>query len=172
MSNPTDTVRLREISVRLTGRGRKLETLRGPEGVARFVRRLVAGDAREHFVAIYLDNRHAPIGYRVTSIGTVSQTLVHPREIFQPAYALGASALLVAHNHPSGNPEPSAEDRAVTRRLAQVGRELAGVELLDHVVVGATEHRSLRELAPELVSPAPHLAVAAEALAAYGSGGR
>ena len=70
--------------------------------------------------------------------------LVHPREVFRPAVRSGAAAVVVAHNHPSGDPEPSAEDLEVTRRLAETGR-LLGIPLLDHVVVGEGAWVSLRE---------------------------
>jgi DNA repair protein RadC len=81
--------------------------------------------------------------YRV-SLGTLTASLVHPREVFQPALVHSAASLIVAHNHPSGDPEPSADDRATTRRLERVGR-LVGIPLLDHVVLGAGSHVSFRE---------------------------
>ncbi len=84
-------------------------------------------------MALYLDGRHRPIADRIVSIGTATASLVHPREVFQPAVALGACGLIVAHNHPSQDPTPSAEDRDVTRRLAEAG-QLLGIPLLDHVV--------------------------------------
>jgi DNA repair protein RadC len=76
--------------------------------------------------------------------------LVHPREVFQAAVSLGACGLIVAHNHPSGDPTPSAEDRDVTRRLAQAGRIL-GVPLLDSIVVAGRGHVSIREESPGLL---------------------
>jgi DNA repair protein RadC len=93
----------------------------------------VRDDAREHFVAVYLDGRHRPIAHQVVSIGTASASLVHPREVFQPAILVGAWAVIVAHNHPSGYPTPSREDRDITQRLSQAGA-LLGVSLLDSVV--------------------------------------
>jgi DNA repair protein RadC len=81
------------------------------------MRQVVTDDAREHFVAIYLDGRHRAIGHQVVSVGTATASLVHPREVFQPAILAGACAVIVGHNHPSGDPSPSPEDRAVTLRL-------------------------------------------------------
>jgi DNA repair protein RadC len=81
------------------------------------------------------------------SHGTLTASLVHPREVFRPALREGAAALVVVHNHPSGDPAPSAEDHQVTERLARAG-ELLGVRLLDHVVVAERGYRSLREEAP------------------------
>ena len=97
-------------------------------------------------MALYLDGRHRPIAHQVVSIGTASASLVHPREVFQPAILVGACAVIVAHNHPSGDPTPSAEDREITRRLAQAGA-LLGVSLLDSVVFTRTgAFVALREL--------------------------
>src|SRR5262245_8789767 len=145
---------IREAVVRYRGRARRTgETMRAPADVARFVRALVGGDAREHFVALLLDGRHRPIAYQVVSVGTATASLVHPREVFQAAVSLGACALIVAHNHPSGDPTPSAEDREVTSRLAQAGRVL-GIQLLDSIVVGDRGgYVSLRETEPERFGP-------------------
>jgi DNA repair protein RadC len=120
-----------------------------PVAAARFVRLLLANDAREHFVAILLDGRHRPIAYQVVSIGTATSSLVHPREVFQTAVGLGAVAIVLAHSHPSGDPTPSSEDREVTARLVRAG-EILGIRILDHVVVAERGSCSLRETCPEL----------------------
>jgi proteasome lid subunit RPN8/RPN11 len=97
------------------------------------------------------DSRHRPIAYQVVSIGTADQSLVHPREVFQPGLLCGSVALLVAHSHPSGDPSPSAQDREVTRRLADAGK-LLGVALLDHVIFTADgAFHSFARSAPELM---------------------
>ena len=101
-------------------------------------------EKREHFHALYLDTRRQLIAAEPISIGTLDASLVHPREVFRPAIAHSASAVLVAHNHPSGDPEPSAEDLALTRRLDQAAR-LLGFSLLDHLVVAKRGVVSLRE---------------------------
>ena len=89
--------------------------------------------------------RHRVLGLHTVSVGCLSSSLVHPREVFKPAILAGSAALLVAHNHPSGDPEPSAEDVALTRRLAAAGT-LLGIELLDHLILGeAGRFVSLRE---------------------------
>ena len=139
---------IREAVVRYRGARRRIgDALRSPEGVARFVRDLVGTDAREHFVVVMLDARHRPIAYQVVSVGTATASLVHPREVFQAAVGAGAVAILVAHNHPSGDPTPSAEDREVTDRLIRAG-QLIGIPLLDHVVVAERGWVSLREAEP------------------------
>ena len=140
---------IREAVVRYRGPARRVgDSMRSPADVARFVRALVGTDAREHFVVVMLDGRHRPVAYQVVSVGTATASLVHPREVFQPAVGVGAVAVLVAHNHPSGDPTPSAEDREVTDRLLRAG-QLIGIPLLDHVVVAEGGYVSLREAEPE-----------------------
>lgn len=104
----------------------------------------LAGKRREHFVACYLDACHGLIHRETVSIGTLTASLVHPREVFSPAITRGAATLVIAHNHPSGNPEPSREDRLTTRRLADAGR-LLGIPLLDHLIVTPARCFSFRE---------------------------
>jgi len=90
---------------------------------------------QEHFAALYLNARRQVIREETVFIGTLSASLVHPREVFAPALEARAAAVVVAHNHPSGDPSPSQEDREATKRLRRAG-ELLGVELLDHLVLG------------------------------------
>ena len=84
-------------------------------------------------MALFLDSRHQPISYSIVSVGTANQSLMHPREVFQPAILAGAAALIVLHNHPSGDPSPSRQDYDVTQRLQDAGK-LLGIPLLDHIV--------------------------------------
>jgi DNA repair protein RadC len=100
---------------------------------------------REVFAVALLTVRHRVLGLHTVSVGCLTSSLVHPREVFKPAILAGSAALLLAHNHPSGDPEPSAEDLALTRRLAAAG-QLLGIEILDHLVLGeAGRFVSLRE---------------------------
>ena len=145
-----NAVCIREAVVRYRGaRRRTLDAIRNPAEVARFIRGVVGRDAREHFVVILLDARHRPIAYQVVSVGTANASLVHPREVFQAAVGLGACALIVAHNHPSGDPTPSSEDRSITGRLAKAG-EIIGIRLLDSVVVTDSDWVSIREDNPNV----------------------
>ncbi len=89
---------------------------------------------KEHFVAFYLDTQGKVIERQIVSIGTLDASLVHPREVFEPAVALHAASIIVAHNHPSGNLEPSPEDTEITKRLVHAGKIL-GIALVDHVIV-------------------------------------
>ena len=120
------------------------EPLRGGRDVQRFLAPHLHGLRAECFHALYLDAKGGLLEWRRISEGTLTASLVHPREVYAPALALRAAALVVAHNHPSGDPEPSAEDRATTRRLQRAGR-LLGVELLDHVVVAGNDYCSFLE---------------------------
>lgn len=99
---------------------------------------------REHFLAFYLDTQGKLIERQIVSIGTLDQSLVHPREVFEPAVSLRAASVIVAHNHPSGNPEPSPQDREVTKRLEQAGKIL-GIRLLDHIILGKNGFLSMKE---------------------------
>jgi len=125
--------------------------LRHAGDVVGLLRTFLADDPRERFAVVYLDGRHRPIAVHDATTGTAGQCPVHPREVFGPAVALSATAIVVAHNHPSGDPTPSAEDRAVTERLRAAG-ELLGIELLDHVVVGDERYFSFAE---EAMRPLP-----------------
>jgi len=89
---------------------------------------------KEHFVAFYFDTQNCLIERQIISIGTLNTSLVHPREVFEPAVALHSASIIVVHNHPSGNLEPSLEDREMTDRLIEAGKIL-GIEVLDHVVI-------------------------------------
>jgi len=118
--------------------------VRGPDDLSGLLLQELGGLDREHVLGIYLDARHVVQAVRTVSVGTLDASLVHPREVFRPAVALQAAALVVAHNHPSGCPQPSGDDLELTRRLARSGR-LLGIELLDHLVVGDGELVSIRE---------------------------
>ncbi|MCB9868606.1 MAG: DNA repair protein RadC [Planctomycetes bacterium] len=118
--------------------------IRSAVDVARVVRETARSVRRESFYALLVDARHRVLGLRVVSVGSLSSAPVHPREVFAAAVREGAAALVLAHNHPSGDATPSAEDREVTARLRESG-ELLGITVLDHVVVGATTYYSFAE---------------------------
>ena len=99
---------------------------------------------REAFVVVVLDVKHRVIGVNIVSIGDLNGTLAHPREVYKPAILLNAGAIIVAHNHPSGDPEPSREDRELTARLGSAGK-LLGIPLLDSIIIAENGYVSLRE---------------------------
>ena len=116
-----------------------------PANVAEFLRPLLESEAVEVFGVLLLNTRHEPLAWHVLSRGTLDATLVHPREVIKAACLGNAAAVILGHNHPSGDPEPSQDDHAVTRRLGEVLR-LIGVDLLDSVIIGdAGRWSSLRE---------------------------
>lgn len=117
--------------------------IRGPEDVLAQVADL-ASARREHFVVLLLNARHEMQVRETVSIGSLNASIVHPREVFLPAILHSAASVVLVHNHPSGDPEPSEEDLSITRRLVQVG-ELVGIGVLDHVIVAARGVVSLRE---------------------------
>lgn len=115
------------------------------EAAAALLRPHLLDKSKEHVVALLLDNRHRLIRFAPIAIGSLSASLVHPRELFKEAIAASAAAVLVAHNHPSGDPEPSAHDLELTRRLAAAGA-LLGIEVVDHLIIAAQGVVSLRAL--------------------------
>lgn len=120
------------------------DSVRTPEGVYRLLAPKLRGMEREALFVLTLDGRHRLTGCQRVSEGTLTTSLVHPREVFAVAIRAAAAAIIVAHNHPSGDPEPSAEDLEVTRRLSDSGK-LLGIPLLDHVVVGQGAFVSIRD---------------------------
>jgi len=117
--------------------------LRSPERVHRLLQPRLRGLVRETFLVLLLDGKHRLEQVQTVSVGTLTSSLVHPREVFAPALVARAAALIAVHNHPSGDVEPSADDLEVTRRLIAAGR-LVGVPLLDHVIVTDEAYLSLR----------------------------
>ena len=97
---------------------------------------------QEYFVCLTLDGANRLIAKRVISIGTLTSSLVHPREVYADAITDRAASIIVAHNHPSGNLEPSQADRDVTERLREAG-ELLGISLLDHIIITRDSHRAI-----------------------------
>jgi DNA repair protein RadC len=132
---------VREPGVRLAER----PTLRTPADAAPVLAQYIGDSDREQFVVAMLTIRHRLLGLHTVSVGCLTSSLVHPRECFRVALMWPCAALLIAHNHPSGDPEPSAEDVALTRRLCAAGT-LLGIEVLDHLILGeAGRYVSLRE---------------------------
>lgn len=104
----------------------------------------LAGQPRESLAALYLSHSHRLLALRVLTTGSDRHTIVDPRQVFRPAVRSGAAGVIIAHNHPSGDPTASSADLSVTRQLAEAGR-VVGVELLDHLILGAGQYVSLAE---------------------------
>lgn len=120
--------------IRRRGRGKKPIPIRGPEDAERILRRHFGDGSREQFLVILLNARHEAIAIETVSVGSLNASIVHPREVFKPAMLNSAASIILAHNHPSGDPEPSEEDLSITKRLVQVG-EIHGIAVLDHLIV-------------------------------------
>lgn len=90
---------------------------------------------REMFIVLGLDTGAKPIYREIVSIGSLNSTIIHPREVFKKAIIMSCNSIIVAHNHPSGDPEPSDEDKEITRQLKQAG-EILNIQLLDHIILG------------------------------------
>ena len=115
-----------------------------PSTVSKQLLPLFEGLDREHFVVLALDSRNRPIGANTVSIGTLSASLVHCREVYKFAILANAAAVILAHNHPSGETSPNRDDIELTQRLVQAG-QILGIEVLDHVIVGGQAFCSLKE---------------------------
>jgi DNA repair protein RadC len=134
-----------ELGTRLASEGPLASPcFRTPEEAARHLLPRYGHRAVEIFGLLALDVRRRLKREAVVSVGCLTSSLVHPREVFQEAIVSRAAALVLFHNHPSGDPEPSAEDLALTRRLASAG-SLLGIEVLDHVILGAGRFVSLKD---------------------------
>jgi DNA repair protein RadC len=115
-----------------------------PRVVAEFLLAQHGNRRVEQFGVLLLDTKHRVLRTTVLSIGTLDASIVHPREVFREAVAAGAAAIVLFHNHPSGDPEPSAEDTRLTERLMTAG-VMMGINILDHVILGDARYFSYRE---------------------------
>jgi DNA repair protein RadC len=121
--------------------------IRGPSDVYRRMGPDLRDLDQEEFHAVLLNAQHGVLREVLVTRGILDASLVHPREVFRPAVAEGAAAVILVHNHPSGDPTPSAQDRAVTRQMASAGRTL-GIPVLDHVIVGDGRWAALSDEGP------------------------
>jgi DNA repair protein RadC len=128
----------------LTARLYRNESLRSPKETESYLALQLGDREQEVFAVIFLDNRNQVLQYKEMFFGTIASTSVHPREIARLALRLNASAVICSHNHPSGHPEPSAADRAITECIRQ-DLELVDVRVLDHIVVGGGRTVSFAE---------------------------
>ncbi len=116
-----------------------------PKEAAAYLMPAFSGRAAEQFGVVLLDTKHRVLRTTVVAVGGLNHTAVEPRDVFREAALGGAAAVLVFHNHPSGDPSPSPDDISLTRRLAAAG-ELLGIDLVDHLVLGDVRYCSLKEL--------------------------
>jgi len=131
-----------ELSKRLL-QGKKAEIYLKPKDVWEELKDL-RNLKKEHFVIFYLDSRNQEIKREIISVGSLNANLVHPREVFEPAVRNLAAQIILAHNHPSGDPEPSEDDLEITKRLVESGKIL-GIEVVDHIIVVKNGFLSFKE---------------------------
>ncbi len=144
---PMSAKRVDIVSVRLVKERSLLykdRSIRSPEDGYNLFKQFLGELDREYFVVMCLDVKNQPTAINVCHIGSLNSSIVHPREVMKSAILSNACSVLVAHNHPSGNPTPSPEDIDVTKRLKEAG-ELMGIDLLDHLVVGENRFVSLKD---------------------------
>jgi DNA repair protein RadC len=118
-------------------------TVKAPEDVRDVVREHLRGVKKECFLALLLTTRGKLIKVSEVSVGSLDSSLVHPREVFREAMSAAAASVVFVHNHPSGDPSPSAEDVKMTERLVQVG-QLVGIDVLDHIIVSDSDFTSMK----------------------------
>ena len=122
----------------------RLPTIRAAEDVYKYLSPEMAKLKKEQFRGLYLNSRNKLIYDEVISIGTLTANLVHPREVFQPAIEFSSAAIILAHNHPSGEPEPSEDDIAITKQLVSAS-QILNIAILDHIIIGRGQYVSLKE---------------------------
>jgi len=145
---PAKAVQLRagiELGRRLARRAASdRPAIRKPEDAAKLVMEDLRSELKEHFVCLFLNTKNQVLARETLSVGTLNASLVHPREVFRAAIKRGSASIICLHNHPSGDPTPSPEDIALTRRLHEAG-SLIGIDVLDHIVIGDGRFVSLKE---------------------------
>ncbi|QKZ07414.1 RadC family protein [Pseudomonas eucalypticola] len=122
----------------------KEPSLESPAAVRDYLKAVLRHEAREVFGCLFLDTKHRPLGFEILFQGSIDSASVYPREVIKRALARNAAALILAHNHPSGNPQPSQADRVLTQRLKE-SLEYVEVRVLDHFIVGEGEPLSMVE---------------------------
>jgi len=118
--------------------------IKNPDVLVKMIRASIKDKAKEHFKLVLLNSRNKVIGISDVSIGTLTANLVHPREVFKEAIIHNAANIILVHNHPSGNPEPSEDDVKITERLINAGK-LLDINVLDHVIIGHDSFISLKD---------------------------
>ena len=136
---------IKELALRLAKRpNTNIKVIHGPEDAAHFAMPHFRNEQKEHFAIMMLNTKNHILGLRDISVGSLTASVVHPREVFETAILNHSAAIILLHNHPSGDPSPSREDIAVTQRLVKVGK-IIDIPVLDHIILGDNRFSSLKE---------------------------
>jgi DNA repair protein RadC len=118
--------------------------IRAPDDVIKYFRFLFKDEVKERFVVLWLNAANRVTGWEIISEGILNSRLVHPREVFRGAIVATCASVIIAHNHPSGNPEPSTDDIAITKQVVEAGK-IIGIPVHDHIIFAEDNHTSLAE---------------------------
>lgn len=135
---------VKELSKRYMKQQPSPDTIYGPEDAAAYARQRLAMEQKENFCILLLNTKNRIIGWHVISVGSLTASVVHPREVFAPAILHHAASIILVHNHPSGDPTPSREDISVTHRMVKAG-QIFDLPILDHVIIGSDSFASMKE---------------------------
>ena len=136
---------VKELAKRLMRReARSIEVIHGPEDAAHFAMPYFKQEQKEHFAILMLNTKNHVLGLQDISVGSLTASVVHPREVFETAIRHHSAAIILLHNHPSGDPTPSDEDISVTKKLVKAG-DVMDVQVLDHIILGDGQFTSMKE---------------------------
>ena len=121
-----------------------IRRIQAPQDAVELGKRFLEESDREQLLVCCLDAKNQPTAINVVSVGNLNKSLVHPREVFKPAILSNSASIILFHNHPSGDPTPSNEDKLITQRLRESG-EILGIKLIDHIIIGDNSYTSLKE---------------------------
>lgn len=133
-----------ELGKRLAIAGSKVETVATPAEAARYMKPYFFHEMKEHFGVLFLNQRHGVIAFKLIATGSLSKVTAHPRDVFGEAIRQSAALIVLAHNHPSGNPSPSKDDIALTKRMKEAGK-IMGITVSDHIIIGDYSYYSFKE---------------------------
>lgn len=144
---PARKSRVQVVSIKMVREGSlpyNTQVIKSPEDAIELLNDFIGDTDREYFVEICVNTKNKPIAIHTVSIGTLYSATVHPREVFKAAVLSNAAAIILGHNHPSGDPSPSREDIDITKRLSDAG-EILGITIMDHIIIGNGKGYSLKE---------------------------
>ena len=130
--------------VRRLGTKKPISIIHSPDDAAEYARPILSGETKEMFYVMLLNIKNRVLKFEKISMGSLTASIVHPREVFEAAVRYHAAAMLLVHNHPSGDPTPSREDISVTQRLVKAGK-IMDIQVIDHIIVGDNTFTSMKE---------------------------